>query len=110
MSEKIFAPFTPEQVEALKLWQSSGSFHPFTCCSYDGCKRMKQPNEGELIPTEEGWVCPCGKWKQEWCHTFMIDPIKRDVDFVVGIKLKFRTEISLEENYDSAINGDESEI
>lgn len=72
MSEKIMARFTPEQVKILNEWQDHGGMHPFTCCSYDGCERMKQPGEGALIATEEGWVCPCGKWKQDWCYAFML--------------------------------------
>ena len=83
----IKAPFTKEQVQALKEWQD-GTFtfstkigdrtvevpgHPFTCCSFDGCDRQSQPHEGALIPTVDGWVCPCGKWKQDWCHDFMCE-------------------------------------
>lgn len=82
---KIEAPFTDEQVIKLQAWQESntqylekapGQFinlpvHPFTCCSHDGCDRLNQPNEGALIPSNDGWVCPCGKYKQNWCHDFM---------------------------------------
>lgn len=53
---KIEAPFTPEQVEKLKQWQSG-----------------EREDEGVLIPTTEGWVCPCGEWKQNWCHDFMVE-------------------------------------
>lgn len=73
---KVTAPFTDEQVASLKLFQQSG-FHPFTCCSTDNegnhCERNKQPNSGALIPTNEGWVCPCGKYTQDWAHHFMTD-------------------------------------
>lgn len=68
----IKAPFTEEQVHKLQEWQE-GPGHPFTCCSHDGCDRLNQPNEGALIPTVDGWVCPCGKWKQDWCHDFMCE-------------------------------------
>src|ERR1051325_6795476 len=83
----IYAPFTNEQVLKLIAWQE-GCVH-FTInvgdkiinvpphplrCSHDGCERLEQPNEGALmIPTNEGWVCPCGKWKQDWCHDFMVE-------------------------------------
>lgn len=72
--EKIKAPFTEEQVKNLNDYQELGCFHPFTCCSHDDCDRRKQPNEGRLRATTEGWVCPCGKWKQDWAHAFMADP------------------------------------
>ncbi len=84
---QILAPFTDEQVNKLQQWQNGLTplwqgdiitdiipFHPFTCCSYNGCKRDEQPNEGALIPTNDGWICPCGAYKQNWCHDFMANP------------------------------------
>lgn len=71
----ITTPFTKEQVESLKKWQTEGSFHPFTCCSQRDipeCQRRSHLNEGGLIPTENGWVCPCGKYTQNWAHDFMV--------------------------------------
>jgi hypothetical protein len=81
---KIEAPFADEHVDKLHEWQAGqvavrngdGSMlimavHPFTCCSHDSCDRLNQPNEGALIPSNEGWICPCGKYKQNWCHDFM---------------------------------------
>lgn len=89
---KIYAPFTDEQVRKLQAWQEGNTnymfkredglminlpCHPFTCCSHDGCERLAQPNEGALLPTNEGWVCPCGKYTQNWCHDFMVEvPLK----------------------------------
>jgi hypothetical protein len=87
---KIEAPYTPEQVEKLKQWQTGviivshtpdvgdpfkgmQPVHPFTCCSHNGCKRDEREDEGVLIPSTEGWVCPCGEWKQNWCHDFMVE-------------------------------------
>lgn len=67
----ITAPFTEEQVERLNKYQNEGRFHPFTCCSHDGCKRGEREDEGILIATKDGWVCPCGKYKQNWAHDFM---------------------------------------
>ena len=55
-----------EQVQKLQDRQDDTRYHPYTCCSYDGCERDKQPNWGALIPTEDCWVCPCGKYKQEY--------------------------------------------
>lgn len=83
---KIEAPFTKEQVERLLEWQSGNKAfltqvgdktikvppHPFTCCSHNDCNRLEQPDEGALIPSTEGWICPCGAYKQDWCHDFMV--------------------------------------
>lgn len=33
-------------------------------------------NEGVLVATTEGWVCPCGEYKQNWAHAFMAEPQK----------------------------------
>lgn len=79
--------FTEEQVNNLNEFQSSGRFHPFTCDGRDSpnCKRNKSyqdrrkgieipftnENEGVLIATSNGWVCPCGDYTQDWAHQFM---------------------------------------
>lgn len=49
--------------------------HPFTCMSPDivECQRANGQNEGKLIPRPEGWICPCGKYTQNWCHHFMVE-------------------------------------
>lgn len=73
---KIFAPFTEEQVEMLNKFQQNGHYHPFTCGSPDEipeCTR-KSGSQGILIATVDGWVCPCGKYHQDWAHSFMVDP------------------------------------
>lgn len=89
---KIYAPFTDEQVQKLSKWQNGETTfpsttlpsdkgelilhmppHPFTCCSHEGCNRAEQPDEGALIPTNEGWICPCGKYTQNWCHDYMVE-------------------------------------
>ena len=57
---------TSEEIELLKNYQNSPKFHPFTCCSYNGCERSENNNWGVLIPTETKWVCPCGKYRQEY--------------------------------------------
>lgn len=75
--ERVEAPFTKEQLENIKNFQNGGGFHPFTCCSpknISECQRVSGENEGILIPTEQGFVCPCGKYKQNWCHKFMTEP------------------------------------
>jgi hypothetical protein len=56
------APFNLNQIEALKLYQSCGLFHPYTCpkCS------------NELFPTEDGFMCnyepqyPVQTWALNW--------------------------------------------
>lgn len=81
----IKAPFTKEQVDTLNYYQEGNMGHPYTCggsgripeckrqIAYD--KRFKgeqveftNENEGVLIATEQGWVCPCGKYTQDWSH------------------------------------------
>lgn len=69
--DKVTAPFTDEQVSCLNDYQNYGKFHPFTCCSHEGCKRSSRPDSGVLIASNEGWSCPCGNWKQDWAHAFM---------------------------------------
>lgn len=82
--ENIKAPFTKEQVKKLNEYQKQGKFHQFTCCSpeeipeclramkeVDG-KIIEGTSNGILIAREEGWICPCGKYKQNWAHSFMV--------------------------------------
>jgi hypothetical protein len=72
--EKVQTPFTEEQVENLNKFQMSGVFHPFTCCSAgpaDKCERRLGTSEGILVASTDGWVCPCGEYKQNWAHDFM---------------------------------------
>lgn len=84
--EKIFAPFTDEQVEALNKSQQNGMFHGFTCCSPEDIKECTRAgeivdghyvpgtSEGLLTATNEGWVCPCGKMPlQKWAFAFMAE-------------------------------------
>jgi hypothetical protein len=33
-------------------------------------------NDGVLIATLNGWVCPCGEYRQDWAHDFMANPLK----------------------------------
>jgi hypothetical protein len=48
-----------------KKQQDDQIYHGYTCCSYDGCEEINK-KYGALIPTEDGWICPCGKYKQEY--------------------------------------------
>lgn len=70
---EIKSPFTQEQVDKLNNYQQSGKFHPYTCSkSFDECEVNKTPRDhskdGILIATTSGWVCPCGKYRQDWAH------------------------------------------
>lgn len=73
MTDRIYAPFTPEQVAALNHWQTRGGMHPFTCgAEHDG----PAPT---LIAEADGWHCPgtltatCD-YRQDWAHAFMAEP------------------------------------
>lgn len=93
MENIIEAPFTDEQVKLLNEFQNMGSIHPFTCMSpeaipeclragkeVDG-KYMPGTDEGKLIARNEGWICPCGKYTQDWAHSFMVDnEVLREVE------------------------------
>jgi hypothetical protein len=72
----IKAPFTKVQINHLWDYQLSGRMHPFTCG-----KRDNHPeNEGILVPTFDGWVCPvdgCG-YTQDWAHEFMTKPLPKN--------------------------------
>lgn len=70
MNEHINAPFSAYEVEKLNKYQQNPKYHPFTCSSSD---RSKCLHEGKLEATVDGWVCPCGEYKQNWAHKFMIE-------------------------------------
>lgn len=58
--EKIYAPWTPDQVAALNDFQARDDIHPFTCGN--GC--------GVLTAHTNGWFCPCG-YRQLWAWAAM---------------------------------------
>lgn len=77
---KIYAPFTPEQVQILNEVQASTcgdmpKFHPFTCPSR-GEADHAPANAGTdlLIATENGWVCPFCAHQQDWAYAVMASP------------------------------------
>ena len=82
--EKVKAPYTDEQVKSLNEFQNNGIIHPFTCCSPSyinectrACKEIdgkivEGTTDGLLVATKDGWICPCGKYKQDWSYKFMI--------------------------------------
>ena len=75
--EKIQAPFTAAQVRGLNEYQTGTDFGhkmpPFTCGNRgDGQHGEEGGDKGVLIATEEGWVCPCCGYTQDWAHSFMV--------------------------------------
>lgn len=67
------AIWTEEKIEELKLRQNDGSFHPYTCDrKHDECEVKQVPRDfskdGVLIPTQNGWICPCGNYTQKVCY------------------------------------------
>lgn len=72
MGDRLMAPFSDEVVWRLARFQATGYMHPFTCGRRGEHFRL---NEGLLIPTNAGWICPvdsCG-YTQDWAYDFMID-------------------------------------
>ena len=81
--DKIEAPFSKDLVKKLNDRQKDNTMHPYTCGgdNIPECKRslayklrfegnnipFTDENEGVLIATRDGWICPCGKYKQNWC-------------------------------------------
>lgn len=56
---------TEEDINKLNKFQNSGMYHPYTCCSFNGCNR-RENNDGILIATKDNWICPCGKYMQNY--------------------------------------------
>lgn len=64
-------PWTDHEVYLLNQNQKDGKIHPYTCDRISPkCETKispKDPNkDGILIATKEGWICPCGEYKQDW--------------------------------------------
>ena len=76
--DKISAPFTQEAVQALNEYQTDTAnarpMHPFTCGNRgDGSHGSEGGDNGILIATVDGWVCPHCEYIQDWAHGFMAD-------------------------------------
>jgi hypothetical protein len=66
-------PWTKEKIDELNATQKSGKFHPYTCDrKSEKCEVNISPRDytkdGVLIATEEGWICPCGNYRQNLSH------------------------------------------
>ena len=57
-TRSLRAPWSSEQIEALRVRQADTTLHPYTCTN--GC--------GVLTPTCDGWICETCGWKQDWCY------------------------------------------
>lgn len=62
---KVQAPWSSEVVDALNEWQCDQRVHPYTC-AHRGDGRHR--DEGKLIATPDGWVCPSCTYTQGWAH------------------------------------------
>ncbi len=71
-SEHIYAPWTPEQVAALNRYQQLRDFHPFTCGSGRRQDEFHLDDQGVLLATESGWVCPYCDYTQDWAIAWMM--------------------------------------
>lgn len=61
----VKAPWDYITRAALKVWQTTGSVHPYT--SHDGIS---------LEVTDDGFVCPCGcGFAQDWCFAVSLEPM-----------------------------------
>ena len=59
--------WSQEKIDELNWRQENAPVKPLTCDrSAIECEVTLSPStcEGVLIATENGWVCPCGKFKQ----------------------------------------------
>lgn len=88
--EKITAPWTAEQVDALNAFQRLGYLHPFTCSGHEG------GGDRDLIATRAGWICCHCDYKQDWAQAGMLKPPadptaamwKESVEILADIKLR----------------------
>ncbi|HLH92115.1 MAG TPA: hypothetical protein VKX28_27085 [Xanthobacteraceae bacterium] len=64
--DKITAPFTHAQVDALNHWQRRGFVHPFTCANDHG------QFSRDLVATVDGWICPHCDYRQKWAFAAML--------------------------------------
>jgi hypothetical protein len=65
--DRITAPWSAEQVDALNRFQRAHFMHPFTCPGHDG------GGDRDLVATRAGWVCCHCDYRQDWAHSFMLD-------------------------------------
>ena len=66
MPEKIFAPFTDEQIELLNRYQKNVAVHPYTCGSGNRKDEKHLDGEGVLVAVREGLKCLFCDYRQDW--------------------------------------------
>lgn len=64
-NDRINAPWTAQQVDALNRFQRSGVFHEFTCPGHGHGDRT-------LVATRSGWICCHCDYRQYWAHAAML--------------------------------------
>jgi hypothetical protein len=70
----INTPWTPEHVAQLNATQNDPRFHPYTCGNdrrdeaHTAYQKEHGGDFGQLIATENGWICPACDYKQNWSH------------------------------------------
>ena len=75
MHEKIAAPWTPAQVEALNTYQEHAHFHPYTCGRRgDGQHGHLWGDTGTLVATVRGWACLFCGYTQDWAWAMSAAP------------------------------------
>ena len=58
---------TKLEIDNMNKAQRAGFMHPYTCDrSADGCQVKFNESDGVLIATKDNWVCPCGKYVQNY--------------------------------------------
>ena len=66
----------PEEEQKIREAISHVAYHPYTCCGSDNegnhCNRSKH-DDGILIATRDGWVCPCGKYTQDLAYPLIYE-------------------------------------
>ena len=79
--EKLQAPWSSDQVDALNQFQRRGDVHEFTCPeNHGGADRT-------LIATKEGWICPHCDYRQDWAHPAMLTWPERMMTLPCDVKL-----------------------
>lgn len=89
------------EIKKLNKKQKEGNYHPYTCMGSGGCVRAEQENDGLLIATKKGWVCPCGKYAQKFGKElgFMLGP----EPIIIGAEI-IRKETKIREYLNSIAN------
>jgi len=62
---KVEAPWTGAQVDALNRYQRLAGTHEFTCGNDHGGDKM-------LVATRKGWICPHCDYVQSWAWDAML--------------------------------------